>query len=134
MRVGGGHSQVAGQLLHSSRSASLQVGTRDGRLFTYWNACEGIGQLGEDISSFVIQFKPQYGNPYFESVGSGNAKSVDGWGKHKKIKVSSSMKKTMIKTLEDAIKSKYKGSEETDVLLRNNERLSNVLSWVKRKV
>ena len=40
----------------------------------------------------------------------------------------------MIKTLEDAIKSKYKGSEETDVLLRNNERLSNVLSWVKRKV
>ena len=81
-----------------------------------------------------FQFKPQYGNPYFESVGSGNAKSVDGWGKHKKIKVSSSMKKTMIKTLEDAIKSKYKGSEETDVLLRNNERLSDVLRWVKRKV
>ena len=42
------------------------------------------------------------------------------------------MKKEMIKTLEDAIKSKYKGSEETSILLRNNLRLSNVLSWVKR--
>ena len=35
-------------------------------------------------------------------------------------------------TLEDAIKSKYKGSEETEVLLRNNLRLSDVLRWVKR--
>jgi len=78
------------------------------------------------------QFKPQYGEPGFMGVGTGNADSVDGWGKNKKIKVTSKMKKTMIKTLEDAIKSKYKGSEETDVLLRNNLRLSNVLSWVKR--
>jgi len=41
----------------------------------------------------------------------------------------------MIKTLEDAIKSKYKGSEETDVLLRDSGEvgsLNNVLSWVKR--
>ena len=40
----------------------------------------------------------------------------------------------MIKTLEDAIKSKYKGSEETEVLLRNGERLSNVLNFIKRKL
>ena len=78
------------------------------------------------------QFKPQYGEPGFMGVGTGNADSVDGWGKNKKIKVTSKMKKTMIKTLEDAIKSKYKGSEETEVLLRNNLRLSNVLRWVKR--
>jgi hypothetical protein len=79
-------------------------------------------------------FKPRYGLPGFVSVGSGNADSVDGWGKYKKIKITSKMKKTMIKTLEDAIKSKYKGSEETEVLLRNNERLSNVLNFIKRKV
>ena len=78
------------------------------------------------------QFKPQYGEPGFMSVGSGNADSVDGWGKNKKIKVTSQMKKEMIKTALDAIKSKYKGSQETEVLLRNNERLSSVLSWVKK--
>ena len=83
-------------------------------------------------TTIEYQFKPQYGLSGFMSVGSGPAKSVDGWGKHKKVKVTSKMKKEMIKTLEDAIKSKYKGSEETDVLLRNNLRLSNVLSWVKR--
>ena len=39
----------------------------------------------------------------------------------------------MIKTLQDAIKSKHpKGSEETEVLIDNGLRLSNVLSWVKR--
>ena len=42
------------------------------------------------------------------------------------------MKKQMIKTLQDAIKSKYKGSQETEILLRNNERLHSVLSWVKK--
>ena len=78
------------------------------------------------------QFKPQYGASGFMGVGVGPAASVDGWGKDKKIKVTSKMKKTMIKTLEDAIKSKYKGSEETEVLLRNNLRLSDVLRWVKR--
>ena len=78
------------------------------------------------------QFKPSYGLPGFMGVGTGSADSVDGWGRHKKIKITSSMKKEMIKTLEDAIKSKYKGSEETEVLLRNNLRLSDVLSWVKR--
>ena len=83
-------------------------------------------------TTIEYQFKPRYGLPGFVSVGSGNADSVDGWGKHKKIKITSKMKKTMIKTLEDAIKSKYKGSEETEVLLRNNLRLSDVLRWVKR--
>ena len=83
-------------------------------------------------TTIEYQFKPRYGLPGFVSVGSGNADSVDGWGKHKKIKKKSKMKKTMIKTLEDAIKSKYKGSEETDVLLRNNLRLSDVLRWVKK--
>ena len=78
------------------------------------------------------QFKPRYGEPGFMSVGSGNADSVDGWGKNKKIKVTSQMKKQMIKTLQDAIKSKYKGSQETEILLRNNERLHSVLSWVKK--
>ena len=29
---------------------------------------------------------------------------------------------------------KYKGSEETEILLRNDERLSNVLNFIKRKV
>ena len=83
-------------------------------------------------TTIEYQIKPRYGLPGFVSVGSGNADSVDGWGKHKKIKITSKMKKTMIKTLEDAIKSKYKGSEETDVLLRNNLRLSDVLRWVKK--
>ena len=78
------------------------------------------------------QFKPQYGASGFMGVGVGPATGVDNWGKDKKIKVTSKMKKEMIKTLQDAIKSKYKGSEETEVLLRNNLRLSNVLSWVKR--
>ena len=44
------------------------------------------------------------------------------------------MKKQMIQTLEDAINSKYKNSEEVDILIRNGERLSNVLSWVKRRL
>ena len=83
-------------------------------------------------TTIEYQFKPRYGLPGFVSVGSGNADSVDGLGKHKKIKITSKMKKTMIKTLEDAIKSKYKGSEETEVLLRNNLRLSDVLRWVKK--
>ena len=78
------------------------------------------------------QFKPQYGAPGFMGVGSGPPESVDGWGKDKKIKVTSKMKKQMIKSLQDAMKSKYKNSEEVDVLQRNGERLSNVLSWVKR--
>ena len=83
-------------------------------------------------TTIEYQFKPQYGAPGFMSVGSGPAASVDGWGKDKKIKVTSKMKKEMIKTLEDAMKSKYKNSEEVDVLIRNGLRLSNVLSWVKR--
>ena len=78
------------------------------------------------------QFKPQHGLPGFMGVGVGPATSVDGWGKDKKIKVTSKMKKEMIKTLQDAIKSKYKNSEEVDTLIRNGLRLSNVLSWVKR--
>ena len=83
-------------------------------------------------TTIEYQFKPRYGLPGFVSVGSGNADSVDGWGKNKKIKVTSQMKKEMIKTLQDAIKSKYKGSQETDMLLRNNLRLHSVLSWVKK--
>ena len=94
--------------------------------FVYGKAQHGGWQTIE------YQFKPQYGATGFMSVGSGPAKSVDGWGKHKKIKITSSMKKEMIKTLEDAMKSKYKNSEEVDVLIRNGLRLSNVLSWVKR--
>ena len=78
------------------------------------------------------QFEPQYGVSGFVGVGSGPPESVDGWGKDKKIRVTSKMKKEMIKTLEDAIKSRYNGPEETSVLLRNGLRLSNVLSWVKR--
>ena len=80
------------------------------------------------------QFKPQYGAPGFMGVGSGPPESVDGWGKDKKIRVTSKMKKEMIKTLQDAMKSKYKNSEEVDTLIRNGLRLSNILSWVKRKV
>ena len=84
-------------------------------------------------TTIEYQFKPQYGLSGFMSVGSGPAKSVDGWGKHKKVKVTSKMKKEMIKTLQDAIKSGHKlGSEETAVLVHNGLRLSNVLSWVKR--
>jgi hypothetical protein len=67
-------------------------------------------------------------------VGSGPPESVDGWGKDKKIKVTAKMKKEMIKTLEDAMKSKYKNSEEVDTLVRNGLRLSNVLSWVKARL
>ena len=52
-------------------------------------------------TTIEYQFKPQYGAPGFMSVGSGNADSVDGWGKNKKIKVTSQMKKPMIKRLED---------------------------------
>jgi len=81
------------------------------------------------------QFKPQYGDPGFMSVGTGPAESVDNWGRAKKIKVTSKMKKIMIKTLKDAIDSKYNGSEETDVLLRNKGMVGSlyaVLSWAKR--
>ena len=78
------------------------------------------------------QFKPQYGAPGFMGVGVGPPESVDGWGKDKKIKVTSSMKKEMIKTLQDAMKSKYKNSEEVDTLIRNGLQLSNILNWVKR--
>ena len=83
-------------------------------------------------TTIEYQFKPQHGEPFFASVGVGNAAGVDSWGRKKKIKVTSSMKKEMIKSLQDAMKSKYKNSEEVDVLKRNGERLSNVLSWVKR--
>ena len=76
--------------------------------------------------------KPNYGDQFFAGVGSGPAEGVDDWGRKKKKKVSSSMKKIMIKTLKDAIASKYKGSEETEVLLRNNLRLYDVLSFIKR--
>ena len=78
------------------------------------------------------QFKPRYGEPGFMSVANSRADGVDGWGKNKKIKINSKMKKQMIKTLQDAIKSKYKGSEETEVLSRNGERLHSVLSWTKK--
>ena len=78
------------------------------------------------------QFKPRYGEPGFMSVANSRADGVDGWGKNKKIKINSKMKKQMIKTLQDAIKSKHKGSEETEVLLRNGERLHSVLSWAKK--
>ena len=76
--------------------------------------------------------KPNYGDPYFAGVGSGPPEGVNDWGRKKKKKVPSSMKKIMIKTLQDAISSKYKGSEETEVLLRNSLRLSDVLSFIKR--
>jgi|TARA_Y100000310_G_scaffold93383_1_gene90891 hypothetical protein len=77
--------------------------------------------------------KPNYGAPFFAGVGSGPPEGVNDWGRKKKKKVSSSVKKEMIKALEAAIKSKHpKGSEETEVLIDNGLRLSNVLSWVKR--
>ena len=78
------------------------------------------------------QFKPQYGEPGFMGVGDGSALGVDGYGKWPKVKVTSKMKKEMAKTLQNAMKSKYKNSEEVDVLIRNDLRLSDVLSWVKR--
>jgi hypothetical protein len=84
------------------------------------------------VTTLDYQFKPQYGASGFMGVGVGPAKSVDGWGKDKKINVTSGMKKEMIKTLETAMKSKYKNSEEVDTLVRNGLRLSDVLSWVKR--
>ena len=104
---------------HKTTGRGLEVNFVYGRKYNGWETLD-------------YQFKPQYGEPGFMGVGTGNADSVDGWGKNKKIKVTSKMKKTMIKTLEDAIKSKYKGSEETEVLLRNNLRLSDVLKWVKK--
>ena len=85
-------------------------------------------------TTIEYQFKPQYGASGFMSVGSGPAASVDSWGKDKKIKVTSNMKKQMIQTLEDAMKSKYKNSEEVDILVRHGLRLSNVLSWIKRRL
>ena len=77
-------------------------------------------------TTIEYQFKPQYGEPGFMGVGSGSAEGVNGWGKWPKVKVTSKMKKEMIKTLQN------KNSEEVDVLKRNSLRLSNVLSWVKR--
>ena len=82
-----------------------------------------------------FQFKPRYGNPEFNSVGQTPTKGVNKLGKYKKINVSSKMKKIMIKTLEDAIKSKHKGSPETDILLHYRSdvgSLSDVLRWTKR--
>jgi hypothetical protein len=77
-------------------------------------------------TTIEYQFKPQYGKPEFMGVGFGSAEAINGWGKWPKVKVTSKMKKEMIKTLQD------KNSEEVDVLKRNDLRLSNVLSWVKR--
>ena len=73
----------------------------------------------------------------FTSVGTGPAESVDGWGKYKKVKVTSSMKKQMIKTIDDALKSKYKGSDETSVLIDNRSQvgsLEKVKGFIKRKL
>ena len=47
-------------------------------------------------TTIEYQFKPQYGEPFFASVGSGPAAGVDSWGRSKKIKVTSNMKKQMI--------------------------------------
>ena len=77
-------------------------------------------------TTIEYQFKPQYGKPEFMGVGFGSAEAINGWGKWPKVKVNSKMKKEMIKTLQD------KNSEEVDVLKRNDLRLSDVLSWVKR--
>ena len=104
---------------HKTSGRGLEVNFVYGRKYNGWETLD-------------YQFKPQYGTPGFMGVGVGPPESVDGWGKDKKIKVTSKMKKEMIKTLQDAIKSKYKGSEETEVLLKNNLRLSDVLRWVKR--
>ena len=89
-------------------------------------------KISNGWKTIEYQFKPRYGEPGFMSVAHTRAEGVDNWGKNKKIKVTSQMKKQMIKTLQDAIKSKYKGSQETDMLLRNNLRLHSVLSWVKK--
>jgi len=83
------------------------------------------------------QFKPQYGAQGFMSVGTGPANSVDNWGRDKKIKVNSKMKNQMIKTIDDALKSKYKGSEETEVLLNNRSMvgsLEKVKFFIKKKL
>ena len=104
---------------HKTTGRGLEVNFVYGRKYNGWETLD-------------YQFNPQYGAPGFMGVGVGPATSVDGWGKDKKIKVTSKMKKEMIKTLQDAMKSKYKNSEEVDTLIRNGERLSNVLSWVKR--
>ena len=84
---------------------------------------------------FLFYVLPDLGiflTPFFAGVGSGPANGVNDWGRKKKKKVPSKVKKEMIKTLQDAMKSKYKNSEEVDTLVRNGLRLSNVLSWVKR--
>ena len=104
---------------HKTTGRGLEVNFVYGRKYNSWETLD-------------YQFKPQYGTPGFMGVGVGPAASVDSWGKDKKIKVTSKMKKEMIKTLQDAMKSKYKNSEEVDVLIRNGLRLSDVLSWVKR--
>ena len=104
---------------HKTSGRGLEVNFVYGRKYKGWETLD-------------YQFKPQYGAPGFMGVGVGPATSVDGWGKDKKIKVTSKMKKEMIKTLQDAMKSKYKNSEEVDTLIRNGERLSDVLRWVKR--
>ncbi len=108
-----------GDAYKNSTARGFEVSFVYGRKYNGWETLD-------------YQFKPQYGDPGFMGVGTGNADSVDGWGKDKKIKVTSKMKKQMIKTLQDAMKSKYKNSEEVDTLVRNGLRLSNVLSWVKR--
>ena len=77
------------------------------------------GKYSDTWTIVGFQFKPRYGNPEFNTVGQSPTEGVNKLGKYKKINVSSKMKKIMIKTLEDAIKSKYKGSPETDILLRN---------------
>ena len=104
---------------HKTSGRGLEVNFVYGRKYNGWETLD-------------YQFKPQYGEPGFMGVGVGPAKSVDGWGKDIKIKVTSKMKKEMIKTLQDAMKRKYKNSEEVDTLIRNGERLSDVLRWVKR--
>ena len=106
---------------------AYHVKTHQGQRIEFVYKKTGYGWI-----TLEYQFKPRYGEPGFISVANSRADGVDGWGKNKKIKINSQMKKQMIKTLQDAIKSKYKGSEETEVLSRNGERLHSVLSWAKK--
>ena len=72
-------------------------------------------------------FNPRHGLPSFVSVG---YNGIYDWSEYKRIILTSDQKDQIIKTIEGALKSKFRGSEETDIL-RDKIPLPDALYFIK---